>query len=118
MTTLTTTTWDAIPITLLDGQHHVRFVHGAVKRLEAEVGKPFEEFLLDADNKETAIQLLWCGLLHETPDLTLEALENLVDVRMYPAIRLALIEAFTGQVVDPEGNAQGAAPAGAVPQSQ
>lgn len=112
--TTTTQAWDAVPVTLLDGPHALRFTHGAVKRLEKQVGKPFEEFLLVSDTTDNAMLLLWCGLIHEDKTLTPEQVEELVDVRMYPQVRVALMEAFSDQAAEPPGNAVSAEGDGAV----
>lgn len=75
-----------VPVTL-DKVRHLRYTLGTRKRLLQEIGG--EEALNDLTGDKMAILLLY-GLKHEDPDLTLEQVEEMVDLENLPVV----VEAF------------------------
>ena len=87
----------SIPITL-DKKRHVRFGYNQLCQLE-DVGIPIAdlgEIMADSGRTFTNIRtLLWVGLLHEDPTLTLEAVGEMIDTSKIGEIGEVINRAIT-----------------------
>lgn len=76
---------------MLDKERHLRYTLGTRRRLVAEVGG--EDELAKFTGDKVALILLH-GLKHEDPELTLAAVEEMVDLRNLEAVAEALAKAL------------------------
>jgi hypothetical protein len=107
----------------LAGQKHsLRFTLGALAELEDKTGKSFDQYLIEAASVDVGSvriraigSLLWAGLLHEDPELTLDDVLNtltLADIAdAFQPLYEALMEHMPDQPDASEGD-EGNAPAG------
>lgn len=69
---------DGVQVTLLDGEHTLRFTGSALRKMERAIGGWDAFGNLPLDSVFTA---LWAGLSHEDPDRSIDAVADLVDLR-------------------------------------
>jgi len=107
---------EGIRITLLDGEHIVRFPNSALLRLERELGGWSDFGRLPLESTFTA---LWAGLLHEDPTRTLDTVCDLVDIRDIAHIGQVVTEAIAAAMPAPtEEPKRGKATAKAAPKTK
>ena len=97
---------ESIPITLKDGKtRQLRFEWSSLCRLKREYGiSAFDvgrEQLLGNVDPIKITGLIWAGLIHENKDLTMDEIENLVDISnvmgLMETVGEALLEALHGK---------------------
>jgi hypothetical protein len=78
----------------LDKKRHFRFTMNALEIIEDELGFGLHE--MEGKNlKMKEIKLImWAGLLHEDPDLTLEQLGNMIDTENMKYVQEQMGKAF------------------------
>jgi hypothetical protein len=81
-----------VPI-LLDRERHIRFSMGTVRKLREELG---ENALEEGVAVDMLPRLMWYGLKHEDPELTVEQVEELVDLENLLDV-MNVISQATGQ---------------------
>lgn len=79
------------PITLLDGEHTLRFTGSALRKMERAMGGwgAFGEMPMDS-----VFTALWAGLAHEDPDRDVDAVADLVDTRHMEEVGKIVSEAI------------------------
>jgi len=97
---------ESIPITLKDGKtRQLRYEWPSLCRLKREYGiSAFDvgrEQLLGNVDPIKITGLIWAGLIHENKDLTMDEVENLVDISnvmsLMETVGEALLEALHGE---------------------
>ncbi len=85
-------------ITLSDGKERVlRYSIGTMKKLRDKFkASLFKGGLNDIDEDKLPV-LIWHGLVHEDPSLTLEQVEELIDAQMLPYVMSRFFLAFGGK---------------------
>jgi len=63
----------------LDKQRKLKFTFNAFCELEEALGRPLSELQEKGFKMKDLRALVWAGLLHESPDLTIEEVGNLID---------------------------------------
>lgn len=77
----------------LDRPRHLRFTLGALRRIEEASGIGIEQQAELAEWSRTLVgvtTMLWAGLVHEDPDLTLEQVYEIVDIQNFTQVRAAI----------------------------
>lgn len=82
---------DGRTITLLDGEHALRFTGSALRKLERALGGWDGFGSLPLDSIFTA---LWAGLLHEDPARDIDAVADLVDLQHLGELGAVVAEAI------------------------
>lgn len=63
----------------LDKQRKLKYTFNAFCELEEALGRPLASFQSNEFKMKDLRALVWAGLLHETPELTLEEAGDLID---------------------------------------
>lgn len=88
----TPTPTKGVPL-MLDRERHLRFSLGTIRRLKDKLGKTALE---EGVSTDLLAELLWFGLTHEDADLTVEQVEEMVDLEHLTEVMDA-VSAATGQ---------------------
>ncbi len=107
------------PITLQDTKRILRFSTRALVRFEQESGHTIAQgaAMLQLGSLDVTCQLLWAGLLHEDPKLTIDAVYDLVELDQLKSVSEQLAAATMDALgvedepeepdgEEPEGNAE------------
>ena len=89
----------------LDRTRYLRFTLGALRRIEQLSGLGIEQQEELAEWSKTldgVVGMLWAGLVHEDPDLTVEDVYEIVDIQNFGQIRAA-IDAAVGVAMPAPG---------------
>ncbi len=89
---------------VLDKPRKVFFDLDALAQLESKLGYPFTKIGQDNMGAVVIRALLWAGLLHEIPDLTLEEASKLVKHKKFLYISEKVMEAFAIALEDEDIN--------------
>lgn len=79
----------------LDRERHLRFTLRTIREIRTEFGM---DALTEGVSMEAIAKLLWYGLKHEDPDLTVEAVEELVDMQNLTELIQAVTAATGGRM--------------------
>jgi hypothetical protein len=82
----------------LDKNRMLRFNGSALVRFEQETGRNILKGELDELSFGELLVLLFCGCLHEDPELTLEKLQDGVDLSVVAALKGKVAEALVGDL--------------------
>jgi hypothetical protein len=96
----------------LDRPRHLRFTLGALRRIEEASGIGIEQQEALAEWSRTlegVTTMLWAGLCHEDPDLTLEQVYEIVDIENFSQIRAAIDQAVGVAMPAPAAGGNGTA---------
>lgn len=78
----------------LDRPRHLRYTLNALSEIEDKLGIPLTEIGKTPLGIKAVRVILWAGLIHEDPDLTVEAVGDLVDFGNFEEVQLKIAEAF------------------------
>jgi hypothetical protein len=95
-----------IEIELADARHSLRYDFRALQALEEKFGVPFTEISdkIRAGFKLSDVKtMLWAGLLHETPDLGLDAVDKMIEGESPMYVVSKITEAMTAATVRTDG---------------
>lgn len=97
----------------LDRPRYLRITLGALKRIEELSGigiEQQEELQQWSQTLDGVVGMLWAGLVHEDPDLTVEDVYEIVDISNFAQIRAAIDQAVGIAMPRPTQVAANAAP--------
>jgi hypothetical protein len=80
-----------VRVTLVDGDHHLRYPGSALRRLERDLGG---WGMFQTQPIHAVCVAVWAGLLHEDPNLTLDAASDLIDFGRMEEVGNAVTEAL------------------------
>lgn len=80
---------------LLDQTRKLRYTTNALAELEDALGKPVTQLNQEETGIKTIRAMLWAGLLHETPDLTINEAGELMNHTDLTTISEKVTEAIT-----------------------
>jgi len=84
----------------LDRPRHIRYTLRALREIRTEFG---EDALTRGVSADSVAKLLWFGLRHEDPDLTIEQVEEMVDLENLDEVMRAVGVATSGRVTTTVG---------------
>lgn len=97
-----------VPIEL-DRTRHLRYSLATTRKMREKFGDTFEK---EGIGDEAIAEVLWFGLKHEDDEITIEAIEEMVDLQNLATVMSCVMEAM-GQKVNPQLAVVAATPAAA-----
>ena len=86
-----------MPIELQDGKtYFLRYTLATLRKIRDDLG---QKTLSEGVSDEKLVKVLWYGLLKDQPDLTVEQVEEMIDLRDLSAVVIALRKAMGGSDV-------------------
>ena len=92
----------------LDKMRRLRYTNRSLVRLEEEIGLTVEQAgrRVEIGSLKALSALVWAGLLHDEPNLTVEKATEMIEPPLMPLIN-GLMEALDPWTVDPEEDEEG-----------